>query len=68
MAVYVPTREEIVRRLLTLADVVRRAATLSEVERELTDELGALQLDVANRAGMEAGRIKGRTINDENTA
>ena len=58
MQIYVPSRVEILRKLDRLSELANNAATIAEVEDQLTDELGQLECDIANRAGIETGKIK----------
>lgn len=59
MLIHVPTRVEIIRKLDRLAEMANDAPTIAEVEDKLIDELGQLECDIINRAGIETGKIKG---------
>lgn len=52
------TRVEIIQQLEHLATLASSSLTISDVAQELIDELGQLECDIENRAGVENGTIK----------
>lgn len=55
--VFVPSRLDIASSLERLAALVRNADAVAEVEQDLRRELIHLECDVANRAGIDVGRL-----------
>lgn len=56
--VHIPTKLQIESRLFELYAILHDAATVAEIEDEFEAALSQLECDIANRAGVESGRIK----------